>query len=186
MTAQITTERLVIRTPQMADVKVYNEAIQESFDELHQWMPWAQTRESLEESEEFVRQASADWDSGKELGFWIYDKTTDEYLGAIWLHEIDWSVPKFEVGYWLRSSKAGEGFMTEAVNALTQYAFETLKSKRIEIRTDPENVKSRKVAERCGYELETVLKMNELRPDGTVRDTCVYSCLQPKGSYESI
>ena len=48
--------------------------------------------------------------------------------------------------------------MTEALNALTQYAFETLKAKRVEIRIDTENLKSRKVAERCGYELEATLE----------------------------
>ena len=58
----VTTARLVMRPPQAPDAKAYNEAMQESFNELHQWMPWAQTRESLKESEEF--------------------------LGATWLH--DW------------------------------------------------------------------------------------------------
>ena len=175
MNVQIATERLVMRPPQMSDVKAYNEAIQESFDELQQWMPWAKTRESLQESEDFVRQASADWISRKELGFWVYDKKTGDFVAAAWLYEIDWNVPKFEVGYWLRTKKSGHGLMAEVVNALTEYAFETLKGRRVEIRIDPEHLKSQKVAERCGYKLEAILKMNDVRPDGTVRDTYVYS-----------
>ncbi|MES2503711.1 MAG: hypothetical protein V4534_02415 [Myxococcota bacterium] len=38
---------------------------------------------------------------------------------SAWLHEIYWNVLKFEVGYWLRTSKAGQGVMTETVDALT-------------------------------------------------------------------
>jgi RimJ/RimL family protein N-acetyltransferase len=177
----ITTARLLMRPPQADSGKACNEAIQESFDELHQWMPWAKTRPTIDETEEFARQASADWILRKELVLWIYDKQTGEFLGGTGFHHIDWNIPRFEIGYWLRSGKTGQGIMTEAIHALTQYAFETLKAKRVEIRCDEDNLKSRKVAKRCGYELEALLKMSELKADGSVRNTCIYSVLQPIG-----
>lgn len=167
-----------MRPPQAGSGKACNDAIQESFNELHQWMPWAKTRPTVDETEEFARQACANWILRKELALQIYDKQTGEFLGGTGFHYIDWDIPRFEIGYWLRSSKIGQGIMTEAVDALTQYAFDTLKAKRVEIRCDEENLKSRKVAERCGYNLEAVLKMNELKADGAVRNTCIYARLE--------
>ncbi|OFW77995.1 MAG: hypothetical protein A2201_12285 [Alicyclobacillus sp. RIFOXYA1_FULL_53_8] len=64
--------------------------------------------------------------------------------------------------------------MTEAVNALTQFASDYLEANRLEIRCDPRNVASRKVAERCGYYLEAVLLKNYVNPTG-LSDDCVYT-----------
>ena len=75
------------------------------------------------------------------------------------LFNIEWSIPKFEIGYWLRTTLIGKGYMTEAVVALTKMAKETLKANRIEIRCDERNVRSRRVAERAGYRLEGILAM---------------------------
>jgi RimJ/RimL family protein N-acetyltransferase len=177
----ITTPRLLMRPPRPGDGKKYNEAMQESFKELHEWLPWAQEMESLDESEEFARQASADWILRKELGLWIYDKASDDFLAAAWFHKIDWSIPRLELGYWLRSSKTGSGLMAEAVNALTRYAFEVIGAKRLEIHCDKENVKSRAVAERLDYKLDAIFAQNEINLDGTRRDTCVYSRLDANG-----
>jgi RimJ/RimL family protein N-acetyltransferase len=73
---------------------------------------------------------------------------------------------------------AGKGYATEAVEALVQLAFGHLGAKRLELVTDWENVRSRKLAERCGFVLEGVLHNERRAPDGTLRDTCLYARLQ--------
>ena len=108
-------------------------------------------------------------------------RQTSEFLAAAWFHKIDWAIPRLELGYWLRSAKTGNGIMTEAVNALTRYAFEIVGAKRLEIQCDKENVKSRAVPERLGYKLDAVFAQNEINLDGTARDTCVYSRLDVNG-----
>jgi RimJ/RimL family protein N-acetyltransferase len=54
-------------------------------------------------------------------------------------------------------------------------AFETLQARRVEIRMDDGNLRSRAVAERCGFEFEGVLRRDSLNPAGEPRDTRVYS-----------
>lgn len=174
----IETPRLIIRPPQAGDGQACYEAIAESFEELHKWMPWAQAQASLDDCEEFSRQSYAKWILREDLLLWIYNKQTGEFLGGTGFHEINWDIPRFEIGYWLRTSQVGQGFVTEAVNGLTRYAFDTLKAKRIEIRCDEENTKSLKVAERCGYHLEALFKQNHLNSDQSVRNTCIYSRLK--------
>ena len=64
--------------------------------------------------------------------------------GTISLFNIDWKVPRFEIGYWLRTPHAGKGFMTEATagGLASKMAFEQLKAERIEIRCDERNSRS--------------------------------------------
>jgi len=65
--------------------------------------------------------------------------------------------------------------VTEAVNALAEYAFQQIKAVRVELITDEENVSSRRVAERSGFVLEGVLRNERRAPDRTLRNTCVYA-----------
>lgn len=171
----ITTARLMMRPPEAGTGKACNEAIQESFDELHAWMPWAHTRPTIEETEAFAKEAAEKWKTREELTLWIFDKATGEFLGGTGFNRINWPVPCLEIGYWLRTSKTGQGYMTEAVEGLTKYAFDILKAKRIEIRCDEDNLLSRKIPERLGYHLDVILKMNDVKVDWTPRNTAIYS-----------
>lgn len=162
----VTTTRLLLRPPKPGDGKALNAAVLESFEELKQWMPWAQHKPSLEESEEFVRKAAANWilKRSKEpwLSFFIFDKDNSNFVGAIGFHHINWNIPCLELGYWLRNMCVGQGFITEAASALTEYAIKQMGVKRIEIRCDLANVKSRGIPEKLGYHLEATLKGNKL------------------------
>lgn len=92
------------------------------------------------------------------------------------MHRINWDIPKFEIGYWLDSRFSGKGYMTEAVEGIAAFAFKELHAKRLEIRCDARNKKSRAVAERVGFNLEGILENSAMTVDGSeIRDTCVYA-----------
>lgn len=55
-----------------------------------------------------------------------------------------------EIGYWLDQDFCGKGIMTQAIKLICKYGFEELILHRIEIRCDPKNEPSKKVAFRCG------------------------------------
>lgn len=105
----------------------------------------------------------------------LYLKDGNTYVGGSGLHSIDWTVPKFEIGYWCRKQFQGRGFMTEAVLAITQFAIGTLSAKRIVSLPDARNKPSRAVAERAGYKLEGVMANERIAPDGTLCNTCIYA-----------
>ena len=153
--------------------------ITQSLSHLRPWMPWAQDAPTAESSELVVRRMQADFITRRDLCFQIYARRADgspgRLLGGTGLHRIDWTVRRFEIGYWIRPEAAGQGHVGEAVRLLTALAFDVLGARRVEIRCDPRNVKSRAVAERCGFELEGVLRNNVLGVDGHARDTCVYA-----------
>lgn len=175
----IHTARLVLAAPRPGIGQALNAAVCESLDELRPWMPWAQTAPTVEESETIVRQQAARFLLRSDLVYQFYARTpageAGQLLGGTGLHRLDWTVRRFEIGYWVRKSAQGQGLVSEAVQALTAMAFEQLRARRVEIRMDERNQRSRAVAERCGFELEGVLRRDSLGTDGEPRDTRVYA-----------
>lgn len=174
----IWTPRLIIRPPEIGDGKIVNEAIKESFNELHPFMPWAKEMPTAEESEIFVRSAVANWilkaNEEPYLPLFMFDKETSQFIGGTGYHHYDWEAGSIEIGYWIRTSYAGKGLMTEAVNALTQYAFKELSMKRVRITCDINNSRSKKIPEKLNYHLESIIKENRIDIDDKVSDTLVY------------
>ena len=178
----IETPRLIICVPQAGGGARLNEAIVESIDDLRVWMPWAQEVPSLEESEEYCRRARARFVAREDMGvqLWLRDESGAQstLVGGSGLHPRDWNVPSFEIGYWCRTQFQGQGYISEAVRAITQFGFEIADAKRLFIRCDSQNSRSRRVAESCGFQFEGEARSDSLSADGkSVRSTLCFSML---------
>jgi RimJ/RimL family protein N-acetyltransferase len=171
---QLETERLILRCPELSDVPFIYQAVKESVKELNPWMPWATEDYTLEACEENLRGAIAKYITKEDFRICFLDKQSGRLLGNSGLHRIDWMIPKFEIGYWCRSSETGKGYVTEVVRGLSKMCFEKLNAARVEIVCDDLNIKSAAVAERCGFTLEGVLKNDERNAKGELRTTRIY------------
>lgn len=173
---QFESERLFIRMPQLEDTDAVFEAIYRSAKSLKPHMIWAQKEPVRDEVKENIRQSQAAFLAREDLRLHLFLKETGEFVGSSGLHRINWAIPKFEIGYWVDDKFEGKGYMTEATNRIAKFAFEELAAKRIEIRCDRDNIRSRAVAERSGFELEGILRNDRLAANGLeLRDTCIYS-----------
>ncbi len=178
----IDTERLRLRPPRTGDGALHYAAVAESLPELRRFLgalPWVAAEPSPEVSELYCRNAQANFLARKDLPFLLFEKSTGQLVGATGLHRIAWDTPKAEVGYWVRTSRSGCGFIREAVTAMTEYAFQQLRAARVELVTDEANLASRKVAERCQFELEGILRQDRRATDGSLANTCIYARLPP-------
>ena len=170
------TARLTVRCPLPGDGAAVNEAILESLDDLRPWLPWATEAPSVEDTEINVRKGYTRFMNREDLWLLLFLKETNICIGGSGLHRIDWEVPKFEIGYWLRSSYVGQGYMTEAVTDITNFAFDMLGGKRVEIRCDALNKRSASVAERLNFPLEGILKSDRRdHMSGELRDTMIFA-----------
>jgi RimJ/RimL family protein N-acetyltransferase len=168
-------DRLTIRVPRPGDGAEINAAVGETFDDLKVWMPWAQQMPTLEESESYVRRAQCQFLAREELTLFLFLKGTNTMVGSSGLHRINWNIPKFEIGYWCRKRFQGQGYITESTETITKFAFETLGAKRVEIRCDLKNVRSRRIPDRLGFKLEGTFRNDSLSPSGELRDTLVFA-----------
>lgn len=173
---QIETDRLLIRCPLPGDGPALAEAIAVSLPELRPWLPWAMTDPTAEGCEANVRRGYARFVNREDLWLMVLLKETQTMIGGSGLHRIDWDVPKFEIGYWISTPYAGQGYVTEAAAAVADFAFQTLGARRVEIRCDAQNARSAAVARRLQFPLEGTLRHN-LRHHLThdLRDTLVFA-----------
>ena len=171
---QFETERMIIRVPQISDYPEIYEAIVESKKELIPWMPWAE-KSNLKNTEESTRMAVSKFISREDLRYHFHDKKTGQFLVGSGLHRIDWDVPKFEIGFWCRSSKVGNGYVTEGVKALADMAFDRLNASRVEIRCDQRNFASSAVAKRAGFSLEGILTNDRRDHHNALSSTMIFA-----------
>ena len=170
------TSRLHIRYPLPGDGKEVHESIQASIEELKPWMPFARSEQTVDDVEANIRESHAAFLKREDLRLLLFHKQTGAFIGSSGLHRIDWEVRKFEIGYWMDSRFLGQGYMTEAVKGITEFAFKHLYARRLEIRCNSRNIRSRKIAESLQFDLEGILRHEDLSIDGKeVRDTCVYA-----------
>ncbi len=170
------TARLTIRAPRAGDGAELNAAILESLPELRAWMPWALLpAPSVEDSEINIRRAAARFITREELRLLLFLKGTGTLIGSSGLVRMDWNVPSFELGYWVRTPYAGHGYITEAIVGITTFAQKHLGARRVEIRMDARNERSCRVAERAGFPLEAVIRNERRAPDGSISDGRIYA-----------
>lgn len=173
------TERLDVRAPRPGDGPELNAAVLESWPELSEFVPFAVgTPPSVTVSESLMREAAANFVLRKDLWMLVLLKDQPIIVGSTGLTRIDWSVPSFEIGYWARTRYAGKGYMTEAVTALTRFAFERIGARRVHLRCDVRNVKSQRLAERAGFEREGRQRNGARDNTGELCDMFVYSRVQ--------
>ena len=170
------TARLTVRRPEPGDGAEINAAIRETWADLHEWMPWAMRRPTVEESEQFVRKAHAKFVEREDLLFLLFEKGSRTLVGGSGLHRIDWRIPSFDIGYWCRERFQREGYITEAAGGLADFAMRELGARRLVITCDAENARSAAIPRRIGFALEATLR-NDRRHhlSGELRDTLVFA-----------
>jgi len=169
-------ERLTIRSPRFGDGAELYSAVAETMDSLRQWMPWALMPQSAEVLEEYARRTHVQYLARENFGLLLWLKGTQTVVGGSGLNLLDWSVPMFEIGYWCRKRFERQGYITEAVHAITRFGFESLNAERIIIRCDANNARSAAVARRAGYMLEGVMRHDSRTVDtltGTLAVTTI-------------
>jgi RimJ/RimL family protein N-acetyltransferase len=108
--------------------------------------------------------------------FAIVDSPSGEFLGIAVAPQIDRATRTAELGYVVAPAARGRGVASEALRRLTEWAFSDLGMERVELLISVENESSKRVAARCGYVHEGVLRSRHFK--GNLReDTEIWSRL---------
>lgn len=140
---------------------------------LARWMPWA-ARQTREDTVEFIRSTRRQLADNDGLQAALISGRS--IVGVAGFHGVDWPNRATSLGYWLAAGAQGDGVMTRAVRALVDYAIGTWELNRVEIRADVENLGSRAIAERLGFEIEGTLRQAQ-RLGESYGDQVVYAML---------
>jgi RimJ/RimL family protein N-acetyltransferase len=168
----IQTDRLLLRPWRAEDLDALHEALTESVEHLKPWIPWATPEApTLAESDARLTTWLDDFINAETFLFAAFDRTDSTLVGGIgYFPRV--GPGALEIGYWIRLSRAGSGFATEASRALTDVGLGLPGIERLEIHMDPTNVTSRRVPEKLGYSLLEL--RDDPKPDGTARQMAVF------------
>jgi RimJ/RimL family protein N-acetyltransferase len=177
---ELQTDRLLLRCPQEGDGQLVHDAVVETLEQLRAWpasLPWAVFEPSIAASETFCRESAAAFIKRTTLVYLVFDEV-GSLVASTSLHAINWSVPKFEVGFWCRASRQRQGLAAEAASELVRYAFEGLGANRIDALPDERNLPSRAVCESAGMKLEGIMRSERVTPNGVLCNTCIYAAVR--------
>jgi RimJ/RimL family protein N-acetyltransferase len=114
---------------------------------------------------------------GEQVSFALVEPLDDGVvLGGASLNEVDLACGRAAVGYWLAPQTRGRGVASHTVRLLAHWAFADLGLARVELTCGPDNRASQRVAERCGFVREGVLR-SHMPFKGGRRDTVMFSLL---------
>lgn len=152
-------KNIELRLYQPADAERLNCLIEDNFRHIKQWSAWLKDDRSIETTRAFIERNLAQFADrqGSALGVWF----EGEMAGQIEYNYLDWQNRKTEIGFWLGESFQGRGLITKSCRALIDYAFDELKLNRVEMRCGVENIKSRKIAEKLGFQQEGIIRQSE-------------------------
>jgi len=173
LTEKLETKRLIIEMPKLEDTKELISIIDKNVTEFMSW--WIPDNKIVIENNinETIKKCN-DWKSWETL---IRKKDNNKIIWRFWIIKFDEEVKSIELGYWVWSDYWGKWYIPECVEYIKAYWFNILWVNRIVIIATKENIKSRKVAEKCWFKLDWILRW-EADVKWVIVDNAVYTFLK--------
>ena len=148
--------RVTLRPPRAADHEAWATLRQASYAWLQPWEPlWPEDDLTRAAFKRRLSIYGREMEAGNAWPFFIFADSNQSLVGAITLSNVRRGVAETgTLGYWIGHRFAGRGYGTEAVGAILAWAFNDLNLHRVEAACVPENVASRRVLEKTGFQLE--------------------------------
>jgi ribosomal-protein-serine acetyltransferase len=149
-------------------------AVESSRSQLEPWLPWVPFNVDLESSGRYAEASASDWDAARATRFAIRDRASRRLIGVIGLESFAHLHESVELGYWLRVDAWGKGLMTEAGQAVLDWAFGPINAHRVRVAAATDNHPSLAVIGRLGFRFEGIARQAE-RCNGRWLDHAVFA-----------
>jgi [ribosomal protein S5]-alanine N-acetyltransferase len=147
------TERLLLRQLEMRDAEdMFEYALDRELAIMGLWLPF----DKLEDSYDDLKETLEQYDQANIMDWAIELKSEQKMIGRLGLRPYSYVNRRAELGYALNRKYWGKGYTTEAVKAVLNFGFETIKMNRIEAEVLPDNPASIRVLQKVGMTLEGV------------------------------
>lgn len=172
------TRRAYLRAPRLNDWPAWAELRHASRDFLMPWEPaWAPDALGRAAYRHRLRRLTRDESEDGGYAYFVFRRDDDALLGGITLSNLQrGAAQSATIGYWIGRPHAGQGYMTESLGALLDHAFGPLGMHRLEAACVPENTRSKKLLERCGFRQEGYARQY-LRINGVWHDHLLFALL---------
>lgn len=169
------TSRLILRGWQKSDANDLFDIMKDEYVSIGGWEPHSSVENSEKVLDEYIERNDR----------WAIElKDSKKVIGCIRLYP-DNNRGKLKakmINYVLNKDHQGNGYMTEAVKRVVRYVFEDTDTEILSAFHYPENKKSKKVLENCGFKFEITIPHGSVRFDGEIFDSVCY-CISKTDCY---
>jgi len=118
------------------------------------------------------------WVAGECFFIGLFEKTTNAWIGQVYVGSTNWELPEFTLGYVVDVNYEGQGYVSEAVQRVLKMLFEDLDAHRVRSECAETNMRSVRLLERCGFRREGHLRENKRYADGSFHGDYLYAMLR--------
>jgi len=133
---------------------------------------------TVEDSKIFIVKKRKEQQAKEEYTFLLKENATNKIIGLLILKEINWVTLQGELAYCIDQNYEGKGFMTQAVQYMSNFAFQKLELKTLQIIVHKSNIGSLRVAEKCNYIWQRTLKKAFTPPYEEALDMELYELIK--------
>jgi RimJ/RimL family protein N-acetyltransferase len=177
---KIETQRLLLRAYQAGDGAMLYAAGLRNQDHLSEFESGNVLMSLKDEkhAEAVVRELGEKWAACECFFIGLFEKTTNEWVGQVYVGPTDWELPEFTLGFVADVHHEGKGYISEAVRRVLKLLFEDLGAHRVRSECNENNIRSVRVLERCGFHREAHLRENKRNTDGSYYGDYLYAMLR--------
>ncbi len=168
-------ENYIIRPLENSDLLPYFNLVERNRKRLEEFFTGTTSRtKSKEDTEVFLAEMIKRREAKTYFPYILTDSKTGHFIGFFDLKNVDWSIPKTEIGCYTDKDFAGKGITAKVMKHFVAYCFKKFGFKKIFLRTHESNKAMQIIAEKCGFEKEGVIRMDYKTTSGELIDLIYY------------
>ncbi|MFM9984364.1 MAG: GNAT family N-acetyltransferase [Flavobacteriales bacterium] len=171
-------EQYSIRPLTIADLENYFGMVEKNRKRLEDYFTGTVSKTTTKaDTLAFLHEITAKRDAKQYFPFVLIDDTSDTFIAFFDLKNIDWNIPKSEIGCYTDEDFAGKGITAKALHHFVDFVFREFGFRKLFLRTHQSNKAAQIIAERCGFELEGHIRMEYKTTSGEIVDLLYYGKL---------
>lgn len=168
-----------IRPLEMTDLENYFLMVEKNRKRLEDFFTGTVSRtKTYEDTKQFLDELIQKRNGKLYYPFIIENTSNGEFVGFIDIKNIDWNIPKGELGCYTDAGYAGKGITSKAFALFVDYCFDHYGFAKLFLRTHESNLAAQKLAERAGFEIEGKIRKDYKTTKGEVVDLIYYGKLK--------
>ena len=171
----VTFDHYTVRLIELRDLEKYFSLIDNNRKRLEDFFTGTVSRtRTFEDTEIFLKEIVQKRYAKLYYAFVIEDNENKEFVGFIDIKNIDWNIPKAELGCYTDERYAGKGITSKAFSLFVDYCFHHFGFAKLFLRTHESNAAAQKLAEKSGFQIEGKIRKDYKTTKGEVVDLIYY------------
>jgi RimJ/RimL family protein N-acetyltransferase len=168
-------DHYIIRLLELSDFEKYFSLVENNRKRLEDFFTGTVSRtKTFEDTEQFLKELIQKREDKLYYPFIIENIENGAFVGFIDIKNIDWNIPKGELGCYTDEHYAGKGLTSKAFALFVEYCFNHYGFNKLFLRTHESNFAAQKLAERAGFQIEGKIRRDYKTTKGEVVDLIYY------------